>query len=528
MERFSTIFDAEGIVVFDKWVEYKRKRDRNDDDDDEEEEKEEKAVVLKEKRPYAPRNYHGYDPNRAVESEWYRRYVSEVGWFKNKTHFKQFRRRFRTPFIEFKGLVVLAREQEWFPTYEKFNACGQPGIPLELFILGSLRYLGRGWTFDDIAEATGVSEESHRTFFSLFVKACRKFLYPMWVKRPETVSEVKDHMSEFKAAAFDGCIGSADVTHIIMEKCHARLKNQNLGGKDSHTTRAYQLVVNHRRQILASTIGFPGRWNDTTIVRFDDFITDIQRGNYLADNVFSLYNEKGEVKLYKGAWILVDGGYPSWTSLICPFKETSSIRELRWSRWAESMRKDVECTFGIMKGKIHIRCYTLTTLYIYNCYLYITGRWRILKTGVRLHGLQIVDDIWFTCCAFHNMLLNCDGLDRKWNKGVNSPFEGELGWHAPGDTEAYCDPIIFQRFRSGRQGNNPRLFDSSVLGSTEPNRINQHDEDDNENDDGVQEAKSLSTLSNLKFRNILVTHFNKLWELGKLIWPSRTGKMAIG
>ena len=40
----------------------------------------------------------------------------------------------------------------------------------------------------------------------------------MWVKRPITAKEVKDNMSEFKAAAFDGCIGSADVTHIIMEK----------------------------------------------------------------------------------------------------------------------------------------------------------------------------------------------------------------------------------------------------------------------------------------------------------------------
>ena len=174
----------------------------------------------------------------------------------------------------------------------------------------------------------------------------------MRVQRPTTDEEVKDHKSEFKAAAFDGCNGSADVTHIIMEKCYARLKNQNLGGKDSNTTRAFQLVVNHRRQILASTVGFPGRWNDTTIVRFDDFITDIQRGKYLSDNEFSLYNEKGEEKKYKGVWILVDGGYPSWTSLICLFKETSSVREDRWSRWAESMRKDVECTFGIMKGKI--------------------------------------------------------------------------------------------------------------------------------------------------------------------------------
>ena len=93
-----------------------------------------------------------------------------------------------------------------------------------------------------------------------------------------------------------------------------------------------------------------------------------------------------------------------------------------------------------------------------------------------------------------------------------SPFQGELGWHAPGDTEAYCDPIISRRFRSSRQENNPRAFDCSILGSDEINRINKDvgvDNIDVIND--VQEARSLQTLSNFKFRNIVVTHNNKLW-----------------
>ena len=60
MERFTSIFDDEGMVVFDKWAVYKRKRDRNDDEEDEEGEKEQKQEVVKEKRPYAARNYQGY------------------------------------------------------------------------------------------------------------------------------------------------------------------------------------------------------------------------------------------------------------------------------------------------------------------------------------------------------------------------------------------------------------------------------------------------------------------------------------
>lgn len=74
------------------------------------------------------------------------------------------------PYESFKDLVRLARDNKWFPNYEKLNALGQKGVPLEILILGSLRYLGRGWTYDDISESTGVSEEVHRIFFKAFVK----------------------------------------------------------------------------------------------------------------------------------------------------------------------------------------------------------------------------------------------------------------------------------------------------------------------------------------------------------------------
>jgi hypothetical protein len=231
--------------------------------------------------------------------------------------------------------------------------------------------IGRGWTFDDLGEATGVSLEVHRSFLKEFVKACRSHLYPEWVKRPETPEEISDCMAEFSEAGLDGCIGSADVTHIVLEKCHSRLKNQNTGAKSSLTTRAYQIVVNHRRQILASTVGYPGRWNDKTIVRFDGFVTDIQRGIYLPDNKFSLFNADGEEVEYKGAWILVDGGYLNWSCLICPFKESISLKEQRWSRWVESMRKDVECTFGILKGYNYIYLYISLDIFLYSFSLII-------------------------------------------------------------------------------------------------------------------------------------------------------------
>ena len=337
-------YDDAGNFIPAKYIEYTTQRDENL------EEAEAIPEGISKKRPYVARSTRGYDPQDSLELLWYKRYVEEPEHHLNRKHFKLFRRRFRIEYHSYCDLVDEARKGMWFPQYEGFNAVGQQGICLDILILGALRYLGRGWTFDDISKATNVSEECHRRFFRDFCLACREHLYPKWVKRPETAEEVDDCMSEFKEAGFDGCIRSADVTHVILEKCHSHLKNQHLGGKSSHTTRAFQIVVNHRRQIISSTVGYPGRWNDQTVVRFDGFITDIQRGLYLNEHKFTLKTESGADEEYNGAWVLVDGGYLNWSTLICPFKEADSIKEQRWSRWAESMRKDVECTFGILKG----------------------------------------------------------------------------------------------------------------------------------------------------------------------------------
>ena len=57
------------------------------------------------------------------------------------------------------------------------------------------------------------------------------------------------------------------------------------------------------------------------------------------------------------------------------------------------------------------------------------------------------------------MLLNIDGLNISWKKGVPSPFEGELGWHAVGDVEEYA-PLIFRRVRNNLAANDIRSFDA--------------------------------------------------------------------
>ena len=98
----------------------------------------------------------------------------------------------------------------------------------------------------------------------------------------------------------------------------------------------------------------------------------------------------------------------------------------------------MECAFGILKG-----------------------RFRILKTGIRLHSTATVDMVWLTCCALHNMLLEVDGLDAPW-EGIcaTSEWEGELG-----DLEESKALRAMRRLLSPSQIRN---YDTTSLGFLSP------------------------------------------------------------
>ena len=97
---------------------------------------------------------------------------------------------------------------------------------------------------------------------------------------------------------------------------------------------------------------------------------------------------------------MVDNGYLTWSTTIPPIKNAVTYKSIRFSEWLESMRKDVECTFGILKG-----------------------RFCILRYGIRLRSIKKCDEIWKTCCALHNRLLFIDGLHKHWDQGMSSDWE---------------------------------------------------------------------------------------------------------
>jgi hypothetical protein len=476
-------------------------------------------------------------------SAWWEDYIDDPQPG-NQHWAKEFRQNFRLPYasyVKILGMISSSNQSEglfdrWKTNsncYESENKKNKKVSPIELLLLGSLRYLGRGWTFDDMRDVTYISRDVHRKFFHQFVKFGATVLYPIYVSAPRTVEELMDCEQEYNIAGFPGCIGSTDATHIPLKKVCFSLRQAHLGAKSKSTMRTYNLTCNHWRQILHTTSGHPGRWNDKTLIRFDTFMSELRDGGLDDKMDFELRtrqgmtsDEEGEDRILrlKGAYVIVDNGYLEWSTTVPPVKDSCNRSELRFSQWLESMRKDVECIFGILKG-----------------------RWRILKSGIRVHNTEVGDNIWLTCCALHNMLLNVDGLSKAWKNGVRSRWELEIGEfrdeEIPFSVRRLVDPTGTEDFRL-------RHYDGSRFGYQRPSIVvsdNEEDDDGDESDDNrshcrirnrnrngshrnsttggrIESGTAVNKLNFFQFRSLLVENFNIRFHENNLQWPKRLSR----
>ncbi|KAG7368518.1 hypothetical protein IV203_031261 [Nitzschia inconspicua] len=165
----------------------------------------------------------------------------------------------------------------------KTDCVGRPAAPLALLLLTALRYLGRGWTFDDLSEATAISEEVIRVFFHRYIEFGSTTLFQKYVLAPTTLEHANQQGIEYTMAGLAGAVGSMDATHVLCHKVKHKLRQSHLGFKLNGTARTYNLVCNHIRRILSTTTDNPARWNDNAIIKFDSFVMELYNGDNLAD-----------------------------------------------------------------------------------------------------------------------------------------------------------------------------------------------------------------------------------------------------
>jgi hypothetical protein len=103
---------------------------------------------------------------------------------------------------------------------------------------------------------------------------------------------------------------------------------------------------------------------------------------------------------FLGVYLICDGGHHHWPCLISPVKAgVPGSAVMKWSSKKESVRKDIEGVFGILKASF-----------------------KFLKNFHSLKHHASIDNALVTCCVLHNMLLESDG----WLDPNLSPYPGGL------------------------------------------------------------------------------------------------------
>ena len=297
---------------------------------------------------------------------------------------KQFRHKFRMTWWALNKFLDTCKRERWFAEREfdeeETDGRRKRKVPVELLIMGSLAFLGGSISFENLPEVTNISSQTHRAFFDEFTDIGATKMYALWIKIPSTTEELADLCRPYNAAGLPGAFCSIDGVRVRWWSCSYGLYNENVG-KESYPVRTFEMAVAYDGRILHCTRSWNGRDPDMKISKEDPFIQQLCTDPLFTTYPWTCRGPDGEEHEETGLWALVDNGYPPLLQLHCPIKFPGTAEDLSWSEMIESLRKDVERTFGIIKQ-----------------------RFRILKLGMTIHRQIRFERIFLTCCAIHNFL----------------------------------------------------------------------------------------------------------------------------
>ena len=166
-------------------------------------------------------------------------------------------------------------------------------------------------------------------------------------------------------------------------------------GKEGFPSLVWLVATNHQKLIRHVSEAAPGARNDKTLSRFDALLVRMREEGLYANETFILLDKDGNPVRHKGLWIVVDAGFHRWRFMQPPCNWEAAPMAARRAERLESVRKDIEDTYGIVKQ-----------------------RFRILRVPMlfqdrsedKAHASSKCHNVFKVCSMLHNMLLRHDGL----------------------------------------------------------------------------------------------------------------------
>ena len=154
----------------------------------------------------------------------------------------------------------------------------------------------------------------------------------------------------------------------------------------------------------------------------------------------------------------------------------------------------MECTFGILKG-----------------------RFCVLKSGICLHGVDVADNMWMTCCALNNMLLERDGFTVDWDGEMGLFDFHEDSDHIPFAMRRLKSPSLRRDYDTSGMG--PAPIDEAYFDEEEVTEGCVIDNTPINNDISTDGINDVHLLTSDFFWTKLIEHFDIQFKRNKVKWP---------
>ncbi len=189
-----------------------------------------------------------------------------------------------------------------------------------------------------------------RLFYHNFLDAFME-MKDNYISIPKNIEEVSWIASHYNAVGLPGACGSMELVHIKWATCPAGDYN-HANKKEGYPTLGFQCIPDYNRRVIAIYGQQFGSRNDKDIVKHDPNIMEIRDG-WLGDCQWKYYAEDGRVIVQISMYLICDNKYLRWPTSICPYTQHvgAASPEGYFSANLESVCKDVECTFGILKKR---------------------------------------------------------------------------------------------------------------------------------------------------------------------------------
>jgi hypothetical protein len=278
------------------------------------------------------------------------------------------------PYSLFQAFIKVILDEVWFPKYGTngegpIDCTKNSGASLHVKVLSVLRVLGRGFVFDECFDGSGCGEEVIRVFFHAFTARCCASLFQVFIVPPKTTADIGIATRVYQKMGMGPAIASTSCTHLELGKCPHNFRTV-CTGKSGKPTLSYSLSCSHQRKIYHVSEGFAGSKNVKDISKQDSFITAVGAESIYRNFKWTLDVTDTTTEKRTGVFFICDESYHKWGHMICGLKvsfivlffgqshiivqHTSEHFHTLWSLHMESVRKDVECTFEILKCRFRI------------------------------------------------------------------------------------------------------------------------------------------------------------------------------